>query len=298
MSKSLVELVSGVASHKNSLAYHIHKVLTVPEDARSLKRIHASDLTDVDFCPRFQALMVKHKIRPKKRGTFAASAMVWKQGRLLARGLIEDATTAGIAVGNWLCAYCDTMHYLQKKPNKCVECGGSLFFYKEVRVKSKKNGGSCGIDLLLKLPGKQLLHVVEIKSMDKEKFKELKLPLAEHRERTQFYLRCIAESDLPGKHKIDTSVATIFYISKGGFGVKDSTPTKVWKIKGDRGWMPFKEFTIHRDDEATQPIADRSLPLHNFLEHGGPLPDRICPSIICSRAQWCEVADKCFEKKT
>lgn len=296
LGKSLKQLVSGVDDFAaSSLAYHIHKVDCAPEPARSPHVIHASDLTKEDFCPRYQALMVKHKKKPKPRGTFASNRLVWDQGNGLANTLIQKATRAGIAVGDWKCGHCNRYFYLQKRPKECPDCEGRLFFYKEVRVTSLLSGGSGSLDLLLDLPSADKLRVVEIKTIDKEKFKELVIPHVEHRERTQFYLRCAAESELPGKKRIDTSCALVFYISKGGWGVKSDLPKKVWKIKGDRGWTPYKEFTIKRDDKACQHLVDIAMPLHTFLQGDGPLPKGVCPSIICSRAQFCDMADPCFK---
>ncbi len=148
-----------------------------------------------------------------------------------------------------------------------------------------------GIDLLVRLPGRAKLLIVEVKTMDKDVFKGLSAPLAEHRERTQLYLRCAAESEHSWADLVDQTEARLLYVSKGGWGAKFKMPLG-WGLH-DRGWTPFREYTVKRHDAAVQPYVDLATPLWRFLKDG-TIPAGICPSIIAKRANSCNVRDACF----
>ena len=206
--------------------------------------------------------------------------------------LIGDATS-----GNWLCVGCGFTTTRCPRPAACITpaCKGTLFTYGGMRVVSEKTGISCGIDLFAALPGRPKLIAVEIKSYDKEKFKALKMPLAEHRVRTSLYLRCLAESGEGWSDVVEVDEADILYVSKGGYGYKTTAPTQQWGLR-DRAWSPFKVFTITRDDSLTEEYVKWALPVHKF-NCGGEMPSGVCPHALATRAENCDLRVQCFSGK-
>jgi len=277
---------------EDRVAFHLHRYLAGRDRARSPKVIHASDATREDFCPRRQALLVLTKTPERTQFVHTAQRLVWAQGNAIASQVVRWAVNAGICVGAWHCPDCGFEVEFGRRPPRCSKCGGSRFSYREVRFQSEDCGVSGGMDLLVDLPTRKRYLVVELKTIDKLEFQRLKMPLAEHRQRTQLYLRCIAESDSPHKHLVDQDRARVLYVSKGGYGERSSLPRE-WGVR-DGGWTPFKEYEVRRDDEAVDDLADAARPLHRWLRGQGGLPSGVCPSAVCDRAQRCEVVGPCF----
>lgn len=142
------------------------------------------------------------------------------------------------------------------------------------------------------LPTRQKLVVVEVKTEKQEEFKKLAMPRAEHRTRTSFYLRVIEESGDVYKRVIDTQQARMLYVSKGGWGDKDTSILR-WKITSDGPWSPFKEYAVDRNDQATEPYHRLARSLHAFRA-GGPMPRGICGTQFCGRAKGCAAVGPCF----
>lgn len=276
---------------KNSVKHLLHKHLSGYEDGRSLKLIHASELTKPEgLCPRMYALADLVKAQPKDEWLSASSAMTFQIGRDQEKNIVQWFADMGKAVCHWKCIACGTLHEFQLRPHACKECGTKRFDHKEVRFESAVTGASCGIDLLLVF-GEQKLRPIEIKTIDKEEFKALKAPLAEHRWRTQLYLRIIDESSHHTSKTIGTAEATILYVSKGGFGCLDPE-LKKWGLHED--FSPFKEFTVKRDDAATDALAARSKVVKDFRDGKVGMPCGVCASSMSKRAMGCPVKKECF----
>jgi hypothetical protein len=246
------------------------------------------------------ALLFQHKITPVGTWATAVDRLVWALGHATEEIIVEWASEAGLVLGDWRCVHCGWAVAFSKRPSACVECGTKAEFrYEEVRVVSSVSGIGCGIDMLVRLPHKSLLTVVEIKSLKQDQFQSLKTAFGEHRLRTNLYMRCIEESDLPWRGMIDTTKGIVLYVCKQGWGVKD---TKIPAMGfGEKPFTAFKEFEIERDDSLTQYLVDLAEPLENWKKevkrtkdlHRVP-PAGICPNMLCPRAQTCEVREQCF----
>ena len=141
---------------------------------------------------------------------------------------------------------------------------------------------------------------VEVKTIGPEDFKKLEAPLAEHRLRTNLYLRCIDESSDELRSHVRTDIAKVLYVSKGGYGCSDESVCK-WGFR-DQKYSPFKEFTITRNDADTQSYCDKALALKVFRDNPlplaeRPLPARICPNALVKRATYCPKMKDCFSEK-
>ena len=244
---------------KDTITKLLHKKLTVPTQTRDARVMHASDVTKEDFCPRRLALMADGNIR-EDLTLLTCENVTFSIGRFIEekiQNILHDEI-----LGDWECQNCFTEHKFLNKPHKCKNCGSNNFKHHEVRFVSKVSGISCGIDCLLK--GNSLkARIVEIKTISQDKFKTLKMPLAEHKLRTNLYMQCVEESDSPYKDMVNTSVATIIYVTKGGWGCPNPK-LRAWGI--DETFSPFKEFTVKRDDKLTTGIINKALEYYNYRQ--------------------------------
>lgn len=284
----------GSPDPKDLVRYWLHRELVHEDPPRySPTWVHASEVTreNPEFCPREWALYDVTGRRPRGQDVMAASAVAFAMGRTY-QGLVTE-WLASRAVGNWSCVACWHRHEFCRKPGVCESCGGKLGFrYVEMRFTSRKSGISCGVDVLVDLPTRVKLTLVEVKTEKQDTFKSLVMPRAEHRVRTALYLRIISESGDAYKKAIDTTQARVLYVSKGGWGQKDPSVLK-WKITGDGGWSPFKEYVVERDDVLTRPYHASAQKLHRFRS-GGVVPHGICPTQFTQRAKSCPVVGTCF----
>lgn len=294
------KLVAQQNAHAHSLKFLLHKHLAGYKPARSTTNIHASDLMKdgVAFCPRMYCLLdIAKDKKPKDEFLSTSLRMTFEIGLSIEDAVVHWFADMGKAVGNWKCVYCGVVRFFCKRPIMCANCNCRMFTHDQIRFVSKTSGISCGVDMLVHLKGTKHT-LVEIKTIDKEEFKKLVGPLAEHKWRTSLYPRIVDESDHLHKDKIDTTEAAVLYVSKGGFGCLDND-VRVWKTKGllaDADFSPFKEFFIARNDTATQEKVNLATKIKTYRE-GGPMPKGVCPTQFCDRASKCMVAPMCFSGK-
>lgn len=284
-----------VSDPQRLVRYWLHKGSCGSDPPRPISTLHASDTTrsEAEFCPREYALMDQHN--KERRAGFLSTALstTFFMGRTLQDRVAHILSDQGVAICHWRCRNCGTIHEFCKRPVVCGTkgCKSKSFDPIEPRFKSQVSDISCGVDLLVNLKEAKL-RLVEVKTMDKEQFKSLAAPLAEHRLRTNLYMRIVDECDLPIKKRVFVDEAIIIYVSKGGFGVKDEA-VKTWKI-GDHAFSPFKEYRVKRDDSQTEKITQKGVALKLWRKKGGDLPDRVCPTSFCGRAKKCPVTLECF----
>ena len=274
-----------------SVKYLLHSHLNGPDPARPMSRLHASELTKPEgFCPRHYALADATKTKPKDNWLTTSEEVTFHIGRVLQDAVVNWFADMGKAFCHWKCQGCGHNHEFQLRPMKCVSCGSKNFWPKEVRFESAETGASCGVDMLVAL-GEKKLKPIELKTMDKDQFKDLKGPLAEHRLRTNLYLRIMAESSSPWSNTVNHEKATVLYISKGGWGCADPQ-LKEWGLKEQ--FSPFKEFEISRDDSQTDDLADRARTVKEFRAGKVGMPFGICATALVPRAMKCPLRAACF----
>jgi hypothetical protein len=234
--------------------------------------------------------------KPRPDFIDAARRLVYAQGHALAKVAIDwfRASPEVGVFGDWRCLACGHTMRRLVEPRVCSACAsGRRFRYLEIRVTSKVSGVSCGIDLVLKLPGHKKFTMVELKSIGKEEFQKLEMPLAEARERTKLYLRCLDESGIRERDLFNLDEARVLYVSKGGWGYKTNGMLKGWGLRGI-DYSPFKEFRVKRDDTDTQVYVDAAKPTWEWMRGEAGLPEGVCPNAVCRQAQSCEVFSECF----
>jgi hypothetical protein len=196
----------------------------------------------------------------------------------------------GKAVCHWKCQSCGRLHEFQVRPYKCQACQHPRFTPIEVRFESAVSGASCGVDMLVAM-GETKLRPVELKTIDKEQFKDLKAPLAEHRWRTSLYLRIIAECEHSWSNLVSCEKATVLYISKGGYGCADPQ-LKAWGLSDK--FSPFKEYEIKRADAETNDLVRRARAVKLFRSGEAGMPCGICKTALEKRATSCPLRGACF----
>ncbi|MBN7763677.1 hypothetical protein JYP52_21295 [Nitratireductor aquibiodomus] len=276
---------------KKTAKFFLHQHLSGFEKARPLALVHASELTRPGgFCPRYYALHDVTGQKPKDQWLSASERMTFQIGRDQEKNIVLWFADMGRAVCHWKCVACGSVHEFCLRPEKCKVCGTRKFDPKEVRFTSTKTGASCGVDMLLALGGPRLIPH-EIKTMDKDQFKALQAPLAEHKWRTNLYLRIIAESDYPFASQIETSHGYILYTTKGGYGCADPE-VKKWGLSDN--FSPFKEFEIERKDADTKDLAKSAKVVKDFRDGKVGMPCGICSWPTSKRAAGCAIRKACF----
>lgn len=270
----------------------IHERLCGWEKPRPHGTIHASELMkELEFCPREWALLDLNKGKKKDQFVGTALRLTFDHGRSIEKAMRND-WLRDVAVGSWRCTVCGSKHpHFGKEPKVSCSCGYKSWEYEEARFASPLSGVSGGLDLFIDM-GEPKLRIVEIKTMDKDEFKKLEAPLAEHKFRTSLYMQLADESADGISQRVNTSYSTLLYVSKS-FGFKDLTLREAG-IK-DSPFSPFKEFIIKRDDSITKTPVAKATVLHRWRLGGMKgMPCGVCQSGLTKRAQQCSSVGACF----
>jgi hypothetical protein len=195
----------------------LHDEMTSIEDARSIARVHSSDLThERGFCPR-EVVLSKLLTRPRlDKKIDVALRYTFDEGRDKQWRLNNDWLRRYM-IGDWQCTQCGWFvpwsRYPVKRACQSNYFASCSFEYREAVFKGP-NDVSGSIDAVVDV-GLPKLRVVECKILSdgqKEVFRRLIQPMAEHRIRTRLYLKLIAESDFKHKDEIDTDTAHVIYM--------------------------------------------------------------------------------------
>lgn len=295
MALKIIKAVQKQPSVKNL----IHREVAGYEKARSHAKIHASDLMRADeFCPREWILLDVTQRARKDAFIGTSQRLTFDHGRDL-EWRIRNVYLRKYMVGHWKCGVCGNDHpTFGKAPKIKCKCGFDRWEYEEVRFHCEETGVSGGLDSLMDL-GLPKLRILEIKTMDKDEFKGLVAPLAEHRFRTSLYMQLAKASPSDVSNRVDTSFAHILYTSKS-FGFKDET----LKAEGivDSPFSPFKEFVIPRDDSLSETVLAKAkvvFQIRKQVESGLParIPGGVCKTALDRRAANCACVTACFGSK-
>lgn len=254
-----------------------------PRLARSMKVLHASDVTNPDFCPRKWAFFDLLEKDPPMEYVTAALDVTFQMGTEAERLLVEE--WAGDAVvGNWRCRYCGETRSMTINPGGQCSAGRKHWWeYRQVVVEEAEAYGiQGGIDALFNV-GVPKLMVTEVKTLNTTEFEDILVPKPEHRLRTSLYLRILDQSQHPFRDKINLQEARVLYISRG-YGKLNPTWNEI---------LPFKEFVVIRDDLALMEPLKRATALKVFRK-SGLMPPGICATALDKIAKNCSVCASCF----
>lgn len=277
------------------LKYLLHDQLSTIDEPRSLDILHASELTyeDKPFCSRERAILLKGGDTRKSTKLGTSLNITYQMGRWY-ENQVRNVWLRKYVIGDWACPPCNHIYKAQTAPEgNCPKCGyiASASTYIEPRAYSPHYETSCGIDFFLWR--NNMITPVEVKSLDKDYFRDLKAPLAEHRHRTKFYLDLLEHSTWCDYDvKINVDYAHILYVCKG-FGFADNYEGRMGI--DDAKFSPFKEFIVKRGKhEDMKGLYNKALAVKAFKKTG-VLPQReVCSNFTCKRAKWCSSRDVCF----
>lgn len=278
----------------DSLVGELHSALRNYADARSVSKIHMSDVTNPDrtFCPREFALCRQLDIPRKGRFIGAPLQATFDIGNAI-HDLVRENWLGHLGLGHWRCVRCDFEHKFTYRPAACKSCGQNKhrFEYVEVELKDPDTLVSGSLDFLTAFGRKTSYKVVEVKSIDKDQFKTLEAPMAEHRLRVQGYLELAKRSAKEVPIEIELTYGYVLYASKSyGFktdGVQGAGFTDTVSS--------FKEYRVDAAPEAIVPHLERALGVKEY-ETSGTLPGPICYAITETRAKQCSAAKHCFSQ--
>lgn len=282
----LRQAIHQVSKPKQSIIGVLKQQLGGPQVARSMKIVHASDVTKVEFCPRRWAFFDLFEKQPEMEMVSTALDVTYQMGRQAETLLIEE--WAGDAVvGNWRCRYCNDQRSMVPKPGgHCLISGRKHWWqYVQMVVEAPEYQLQGGIDALFNIGAPQLV-VTEIKTLNPTDFDTILLPLPEHRLRTNLYLWILSRSLHPHKEKINLHEARVLYISRG-YGRMNAEWNEI---------LPFKEFVVKRQDADLMEFLKRAKELKGFREQGF-MPHGICSTAMDKIAKKCSVCTACFSGK-
>jgi hypothetical protein len=267
---------------KESIIEVIRKNMSGMRPGRSREQLHASDITKEDFCPRKWALQDLQGIKEVPQYLSTALATTFSMGSMTAKTLIGEWSGESV-IGNWECVRCKEFRTMTSKPTGyCATGGKHIWEYNEVVIEAPKYSIIGSLDAIFNL-GSAYWRIAELKIMAPTEFDTLLAPLPEHRIRTSLYMKLIEESNNAWKPKFNLSAATVLYVSRG-YGKKNAEFNEI---------LPFKEFTVKRDDDITKPPVQKAKALKIFREEK-KMPTGICNTALDKVAQKCEVCKNCF----
>ncbi|NIT54898.1 MAG: hypothetical protein GWN00_01220 [Aliifodinibius sp.] len=192
-------------------------------------------------------------------------------------------------IGTWKCRYCGLDYSFTLRPKNCERCKHEYFSYFEEVFENSEYGVTGSVDFI-DAGYSPRYRMTEVKTIVKDDFKKLSMPLAEHRLRTQIYLELIAKSSDHRTSRLHAGKASVLYICKG-YGVSDPT-IKEYGIQ-DQQFSPFKEYVVERNTEAVKPYLEKAREVVLFQQKKQKLPEPMCPNDYCSRAKKCCVVKYC-----
>lgn len=277
----------------------LHRNIAGWEPARDPDIIHASDLLKPEeYCPREYAFLRAGYVKGKDQFVGTSLRTTFDHGKYM-ESQIRNSYLRKEAVGNWYCGVCKQDHHVfgHDPVLPCTNCGKTSWLYKETRFTDPVSGVSGSFDVILDI-GQKKLRLIEIKIMAPDDFKKLKAPLAEHRFRTSLYLQLVKKSTAHESTLINSSEATIIYVSRT-FGFKDTSLKEAGIM--DAPFSPFKEFNVVRSDGGAETQLNKAEVLTTWStlgpKRGKYIPCGICSGGMNKRAQNCAAIKPCFSGK-
>lgn len=252
------------------------------EKARDHTTVHASDITKPNFCPKQLALLDITDKKKKDQYVNTALRATFDVGNVTS-DLFREKWAGTAAHGFWKCTRCNHKSAFGTKPStKCTQGGNCNYKYEEAGFFSDEYKVSGSVDVFLDLDQPKLV-VTELKIITPVDFETLAAPLAEHRIRTNLYMKLIEDDPGVFKHRINLKEAKVVYVSRA-FGKKHATYNEI---------LPFKEYEVERNDASLAPYLAKAKEVKVFKEMG-LMPKGVCATALDTCAKGCSVAKECF----
>lgn len=284
MTSWLRNAIHKAAKPKHSVIGVLKQQLGGPQHGRSMKIVHASDVTRIEFCPRRWALFELLGKDPPLQTVATAMDVTFRLGKTIESLLIEE-WSGDAAIGNWKCRWCGEQRTMVPKPDgHCSKISPRKHWWQYVQmvVEAPAYGIQGAPDVLFNIGAPQLV-VTEIKIMAPAEFDTLLVPLPEHRLRTSLYLWIIEHSQHPYRDKINLHESRVLYVSRG-YGKMNAEWNEI---------LPFREFVVKRNDLDLNEFLKRAAALKAFRVTG-LMPQGICSTALDKTAKKCSVMHQCF----
>jgi hypothetical protein len=235
-----------------------------------------------DACIRMHVLAKKYEIK-KSEYVNIGNKITFGIGN----AVHSHAQNTGFLFGNrrigiWECVSCKHKTWGVFPKTACKKCGCDDPVYKEYdNVVKSPYTFSFHIDMFLNIEDK--IRVVELKTINKDGFDDLLMPLGKHDAQVNMYLLgCSLDLFLKEKVKVDTEMGYILYLSKGSCGKE----------------IPCKAFEVHRNQHMQEAIAEK---LYAYMDGINSFPEKLpdlkplcqSTSFSCYEAKTCPVVDHC-----
>lgn len=235
-------------------------------------------------CAREEVLCAQHEVT-RRETLDAKTLLIFLHGTSLHWGLQNIALPAiDVLYGIWKCMSCGTTHGSVEKgkplnetvslrPTKCAKCGSSaaqrgdqVFQYVEHHFVNDEHRIMGHPDGFLQLPGLPGMGILEAKSIGgKNAWEVKKAPNIGHVIQAQIYMWFSG-----------LKWARVLY----------------W-AKGENGLEALAEHHVERDDDTITNVLGTIGSIRSGIK-SGILPERICATDDCPRANMCAVTKKCF----
>lgn len=254
------------------------------DKGRDNSKLHPSELSKKDWCPRASWYSLKGYKKPSENFSFQR-LNVFAEGHSIHAKWQKWLWNAGILEGMWACQSCKYTWW-DVSPETCTECDSTLIDYSEVPLDDPEYmliGHADGI-----VTDKKGRALVEIKSiglgtirweapdlygqyisenltMD-ELWKRIRQPMATHVRQGMLYMHC-------------TNIHDLVFIYE-------------WKATQE-----VKEFTIKYIPELVQPILDNCKRVMAALDGKiPPMRPAWAESVSCSGCKFCPFKDTCWKE--
>jgi CRISPR/Cas system-associated exonuclease Cas4 (RecB family) len=259
----------------------VKRVLDMRDGMPELQRtgqpgyVHLSEL--VKLCARQHCLMVDGGIA-REMVVVGAHRVMWKIGRAVenhVRNQLVDGIPSEV-FGQWVC-HCGHKQHTGHKPTNwnCRFCGISPPQYRELPLFDHENGVVGNPDVILRHHERYV--PIEIKSMVKHEWDELRRPLGNHIMQAAGYRRLLQVNNYP----VHADVAMIYTAKDFAWG------------------SPYKEFHVRITPSIENQLDDLFAEARRVKEWGTTqqIPERVCCTHRTGRrAKECPVADRCFAR--
>lgn len=278
-----------------SLKRELHRKLRRRDVERPRWYLHASDVTREKplFCVREKILNILEETDMQATWLETSMSSTFANGRMWEKRIRED-WLGHIAVGIWECRYCrqKTLPF-SKRPKVCPTAGCHGFNHPRFRYHEQLFGEDpgigCAVDLMVQFGTD--ITLCEIKTIDKDYFRDLKAPMSEHTHRMRLTLNLVSRTpNIPSS--LNLSYGHILYVGRC-FGMIDKS---LAGLGCHDKFSPFKEFTISRNDDELEDALTQEAYWVAWRTHG-TIPAGICTGPADKRSKDCPVRKTCFGLK-
>lgn len=236
--------------------------------------IHVSSL--IGFCPRQRVLVAGQDIAHAESVT-GGHRIMWEIGRAVERHIRAQFISGDLSsvYGKWSCICGMTSRVGMYNDNiMCTRCNTKADTYHEVTLFDHDTRISGNPDLIFLYDNAKV--VLEIKSMNKRDYDDLKAPLGDHVFQASFYNYLLRKNG----HRVHRVVVIVYCTKDFKFG------------------SPYKEFHVDTETQQVTFAISRSLDMARQVKdhaEAGTIPrNTMCSSPTSTKAKSCPVVARCF----